>query len=452
LQIKRHLPPVLLALVFVFSGAAAGHAEDLLAIYRQAVAVSPVLARSRALLEADRTARPLARADLLPQLGLATGINRSHADITGFTPLEVDESYTGNHYSVSLTQPLFNGPAYTSLNAAEAQARAGEAGLLAAGQQLMLQVADAYFAVLQARADVMVARTQQELLKRTLDQAEAFLKVGTGDIIAVREARARCDAAVSDRVRAENELSIARQALHRLTHKPFGPLIDLGPVEPEGPRPDRAEPWVQAALDQQPEILRAREELRIARDQVTIARRGRWPRLNLDAGYSHTKGEFLPSIHRNEWAVGLNLRFPFFQGGAIAARAHQAKSLAQASSHQLDDLKDQVRLDTETAFLNLQSSVTRLNATSQARTSARTALDATRKGYQVGTRSIIDLLTVTGDFTAAERNYYVALYDHVAARIRLKAAAGVLAVKDLEAVNALLSPVGKRTGHQGKES
>jgi len=427
--------PVILSLLC----GAAGHAEDLLAIYHQAVAVNPALARAQALLEADRADRPLARSGLLPRVELAAGVSRNRADISGFGPLEVEESYTGNHYSVTLVQPLFNGPAYSSLDAAEARARAGEAAVSAAGQRLMLQVAEAYFAVLQARAQVKVARTGRDLLLRILDRAETSREVGTGDVIAVHEARARSDAAASELVRAENDLRIARLALQRLTHEPFGALADLGPVEPEGPRPDRAEEWVRAALDQQPQLLRTREELRAARDQVDIAGRARWPRLDLDAGYSHAKGEFLPSLDRDEMSAGLNLRFPLYQGGEIGARTEQARSLARASRHRLEDLQDQVRLAAETAFFNLQSSVAGLSAASQAMDSAQTSLDATREGYRVGVRSIIDLLTVTRDFTAAQRDYYVALYHHVTARIRLKAAAGVLTLADLKALNALLA-------------
>ena len=111
---------------------------------------------------------------------------------------------------------------------------------------------------------------------------------------------------------------------------------------------------------------------------------------------------------------------------------------ARASRYSLEDLRDQVRLETETAFFNLQNSVANLSAATQALTSARTSLDATREGYRVGVRSIIDLLTVVQDFTTAERNYFTALYDHVIARVRLKAAVGVLAVEDLESINSLL--------------
>ena len=440
---SRHYLATIWAFFFVTCIATGSHAENLLDIYQQAVASSPVLARSQALLEAERAGTPLARAELMPKLDLSAGISRNHVDITGYGPLQTEQSYTGNFYSVTLTQPLFNGPAYIAQDVAEAQARAGNAALLATGQQLVLQVAEAYFAVLQAQADVQVAENQKALLLKILDQAETFRRVGTGDIVAVHEAKARADAAEAGLIQAKNSQRVARQSLQRLTHQPCGELEDLGLVEPKGPRPDHVEPWVQAAFDQQPELLRARLELQAAEDRVQIARRARWPRVNLDTGYSHVKGAILPDMERDELTAGLNVRFPLYQGGEVAAKTEQARALAQASRNSLENLRDQVRLETETAFFNLQSSVANLNAASQALTSARTSLDATREGYQVGVRSIIDLLTVIQDFATVERNYFTALYEHVTARVRLKAAAGVLTVEDLEAINSLLLPGGK---------
>jgi outer membrane protein len=433
---------VFLAAVFLLATPLPGHSEDLLAVYRQAAATSPVLARARALLDADRADRPLARSGLMPRLGLAAGVRQGHADISGFGPLEVDESYTGNSYSVTLTQPVFNGPAYVALNAAGARIRAGEATVLAAGQQLILNVTEAYFDVLRARADLEVARGERDLLKSVLDQTETFREVGSGDVIAVHEARARHDAADSARVRAENTLGIARQALERLTHRPGGALEDLGPLQPRGPSPDSSEKWVQAALYNQPLLSRVREELRAARDQVEISSRARWPRIDIDAAYGHAKGEFLPSIKRDEWTVGLNLKFPIYQGGEIGARTQQAEALASAGRYELKDRQDQVKLDTATAFRQLKNSVAELQAATQALQSARVSLAATQDGYRVGVRSIIDLLTVVQDHASAQRNYFLALYSHVVDRVRLKAAAGVLSEKDVEAVNALLKDKG----------
>ncbi len=435
-----YFPMGLLTFLLVFCMTTGSHAEDLISVYHQAVASSPILATSQALLEANRAARPLARAELMPKLDIAAGISRNHTEIVGLGPFESDQSYTGNFYSVALTQPLFNGPAYIAQDVAEATVRAGQSTLQVTGQQLMLQVAEAYFSVLQAQADVNVANNKRSLLLKILDQTETFRKVGTGDIIAVHEARARADASESYLVLAKNTLRLAKQNLQSLTHQPCGQLDDLGFIEAEQPKPNQIESWVQAAFIQQPRLHRARQEVQAAQQQAIIASRARWPRLDLDVRFSHAKGELLPEMERDEMTAALKMRFPLYQGGEIEAKTWQARSLARASRSSLEDLQDQVRLRTETAFFNLQNSVALLNAASQALRSAQTSLDANREGYQVGVRSVIDLLSAVQDFTTVQRNYYVSLYNHVTARVRLKAAAGVLAVEDLESLNTLLLP------------
>jgi outer membrane protein len=72
------------------------------------------------------------------------------------------------------------------------------------------------------------------------------------------------------------------------------------------------------------------------------------------------------------------------------------------------------------------------------KSSAKVSMDGTRKGYEIGSRSIIDLLTATTNYAAAQRNYYLALYTQLVARTQLKAAAGVLTPADIEAINTLL--------------
>ena len=100
-----------------------------------------------------------------------------------------------------------------------------------------------------------------------------------------------------------------------------------------------------------------------------------------------------------------------------------------------------MRLDTESAFLTLKDSVAQLGASVKAVESAQISMEATQKGYEVGTRSIIDLLDSVQNLASARRNYTLTLYTQVLARAELKASAGVITVKDVEAVNTLLLPV-----------
>jgi len=386
--------------------------------------------------------KPLARSALLPHLGAAASVGDNTARITGFGA-PISTGYLSNSYSVSLTQAVFNGQAFTALKQADSRIQASEAALAYTEQQLALQVTTAYFNVLQAQAQDRVAEKQEKLLDSIYRQTQANLQVGTGDIIAVREAQARLDAAKADVIKARNAVAVAQRSLQRLTHHPVGILEDLGRFEAMGPQPDQTQPWVDMALKSQPLLHQAEAQLRTAQEQVECNRRERWPKINLQGIASHTLGSPFPGVDFNQIGASLNLSMPLYEGGSISAAVQQSQAQAQASVDNLADLRDEVTLNTQTAFLNLQDSVAQLHAAKETVASAKVSLEGTRKGYEVGTRSIIDLLNTATDYIRAEQDYNVALYNQVVARVQLKAAAGVLTAADLESINALLSKDGR---------
>jgi outer membrane protein len=426
-------------------------AEDLLAVYRQAASTNPVLGKARSQLQAEKASGSGARAALYPKVNAGAGVSHYHTDMRGFPALTVDQGYTASNYSVTLIQPVVNGQDWAAVRASESRIGAAESAVLAVEQDLILRVSEAYFGVLRARADERVAAGQRDLLKKILDQAEAFLKVGTGDIVSVREAKARFDGADSDLINARNAVRIAEQALVRLTHGPVGELDDLGNIRPQGPVPDEIAPWIKMAFESQPLLLQAQKQLQVSLDQVEIARRARWPRLNLDAGYGYAKGQLLPEIKRTDIWAGLALVLPIYEGGGISAGIREAKALASASRYGVEDLRDQIRFDAESSFLTLKDSVAQLGAATQAEESARISMEATRKGYEVGTHSITDLLDSVQNYTNMRHNKIIVLYNHILARIRLKKAAGVVNIKDVEDVNSLLTVRPTEGADKGKE-
>ncbi len=422
------------------------YAEDLLSVYEQAVKTDPLLAAAEARLEAYKAARPLARSALLPNLTVGAGVARRRTHIMGFEKAASKECYWGNQYSVTLKQPIFDGQAYAKLKVAQAGIMAGKAALISARQDLILRVTRAYFGVLKAEAKARVTKSEQDFLKRILDQTQAFLKVGTGDITAVQEAQARVDMAEAELIKADNAVRVSRRRLELITHEPVGSVSDVGPFLPKGPNPDKMDLWVQSALLNQPLLEQARKKLEMAKDRVKVARRERWPRLDMQAEAGYLKGSFVPEVKRRDMEAGLVLSFPLYLGGSIGAKTRQAEAESLVTQHQLERLRDQVKLDTESAFLNLRESVAQLNAAIQAVNSAKISMKSTNKGYLLGTRTVIDTLDTTQNYRDARLRYLSALYDHLVARVELKGAAGILSVQDIMAINSLLE-----TGRRAKK-
>ena len=413
-------------------------AEDLLTLYGSAEKKNPALAAARARLEAAGALKPLARAGLMPSLVGQAGYSRYEKRISGMTPRDIDKSYWGDSYSVSLTQPIFNAQALADLDIAEKEILAAEAQVLSAEQELMYQVASAYFTVLLRRSELNVAEKRLELYSTALQRAQLALETGTGDVISVREARAARDRARSSLLAAKTALSVAREELRVLVHRDFDDLEDLGGLNPSGPDPDRVDAWIEAALKGQPLLVTARNRKEASERRVDYERRARWPRLDLRADASYTDGSFLPDVIYRDIHGGVFVTVPFYLGGSIGAKTRRARAEALAARHQVEDLEDAVTVQTRRAFLALKDSVARLEAARAALDSAATSLEATSQGLEVGTRTIVDLLAMTEQYLSAEKEYHRARYEHVISRLALKKAAGALTVRDLEAVNGML--------------
>ncbi len=411
-------------------------AEDLLDVFRQAARTDPILAREKDLFNANSAGISVARWALGPKMQAYGGAGVASLNLSYGNIFSLATGTTAEYYSVLLTQPLLDGQSIAALRVAKSTAQAQHAMVLYQQQQLILRVVQGYLTILQAEANQRVAVEQRELFESTWKQASAFLAVGRGDIIATSEAKARFDASLSTLTTTTNAVAIARKALERITHRSVGKLADVGPLEPLGPLPDNIDIWTKTAVDNQPLLHQARSLLTAAVEQIEQNRRAQWPVLSV-VGSSAALGVNAAPLNIQSEAGFLTLSVPFFDG-QIGARVKQAKAQARASQRYLDNTVDQVKLDTEEAFLNLESSVPQLQSSVTAVASAKTSLEGTRKGYEIGTRSIVDLLTVITDYASARRDYYTALYGHLLDRVQLKGAAGVLTLEDVRALNELL--------------
>lgn len=429
------------ALLFTVIPACRAQNQDLRTTWQQAVATSPVIARAHAQLRAQRAGRIIARSALLPHLaaGASGGMNTAH--VTGFGSEPISTGYHSDLFSATLTAPIFDGQSLIAMKESDSRIQASEAALTYEEQNLELAVTEAYFGVLRAQANERVARQQEKLFLSIYREMQAKLRVGTGDIISVREVEAQLDAAKSDLIVASSAVTIAKDQLQQLTHHAVGTLKDIKTLKPMGPHPGTPGPWIAEALHNQPLLHQARAEWKESRQQVEFARRALWPTLSLSGVAQHSSGALLPPLVVNQAGASLNLSIPIYQGGSIRADVQQSRALSNASRERLRVIQDRIRLDTQIAFLQLQNSMDQFHAAKQAVRSAQTSLDATRSGFEIGSRSIIDLLTATTQLASAQRNYYLALYTQLVARVQLKAAAGVLSAQDIQAINTLLSAV-----------
>lgn len=416
-------------------------AADLIELFNKAQEVDPNVASAERELAITRYQEDQARAGLMPRLtGQASKewIDQEEENSAvaqgGTRSLDFDQTT----YGVTLTQPLFSGGrTWVAMDIAEQAQQKAQSGLSAARQELIVQVAEAYFGVLDAKEEVELAQRERRRVSEHLERAQAQYDVGTGDITGVREAEARRDQAQTRLIRARNGLRTARQRLRREIRQEVPALQGVDSVTLQQPQPADAEQWVQRALAENPQLDQLRQDQAIARKNAELAHRERWPELSAQASYNEQEGGSFASETTTQ-TYGVHLSWPIYQGGAVSAEAAMEHERAAQARLQLDDQQEGVRLDTVQAFSDLETAIEEVKSLRAEVNSAETQLEAVRTGFEVGRRTSLDVLDAQQVYFDALRNLASARHGYLLARLQLKAATGVLTPDDVRHINAQL--------------
>ncbi len=445
-------------------------AEDLMQIYQQAHSSDPTLAIAESTKNAVDEDIPIARAPLLPQIAASLAYLRDDnnsrslspqlvtttADQVGnyvLTPVDGVNNTRSRPAQATVSQSLFNWGNIERLRQARETAASSDSDYDTAAQDLMVRTATAYFGVLTAEDQLKFAQLNEKSLLKQLDQAEQRYEVGLSAITDVHVARAQHDAAVAQVITAQNSVDTARESLVQITGKDFGDLKKLREQLPlERPQPDQVQAWVDLANTSSPQIASKQHALGAAEHNVGAFRAGHYPTLSASLvrtdtpswGNSQTfvfgqnTGKFNTNGLVGDTTIGVTLAVPIFSGGLVTAQTRQA-------AFQRDTAQDELELTRRTVFANTRNSyraviagISEVEATRQAVVSAQSGLDATQAGFEVGTKTILDVLTSQSTLLNAQSAYSQARHQFVLSGLQLKDSAGVLLVKDMEAVNALL--------------
>ncbi|KAF0284973.1 type I secretion protein TolC [Spiribacter sp. SSL99] len=410
------------------------NAESLTSIYEQARTSDPQFQQAIA----DRNARE----ELLPQaqagLKLDVALSSTYDAIDN---RETDDQFQQLTYGVSLTQPLYRYSQSQAVDRADAQVSQARAEFDFARQELILRVAERYFAVLDAREALDAAEANLDAIRRQLDQAEQRFEVGVIARTDVEEARARADLAQAERLQAEDDLESRREELRELTDRAPEQLDAVrAEVSLTAPEPEDPATWREQAEEENRQLAAARFAAEAAMEGVDVQRGGRLPTADLVAGYNRSRNYNNDGIERetNQLSAGVELNFPLYQGGEVSSNVREAQFRYTEAREALEETRRTVGRNAADAYRGVQTALERVRALDQARVSTRSALEATEAGFEVGTRTIVDVLNAQRELFNAERDYEQARNAYLVNTLRLRQAAGTLTEADLERVNDLL--------------
>lgn len=422
------MKPLVPALVLALAAATAARADDLLQVWAQARTADPVLRQAAALSGAQEATAREARAALLPQWTVQASEQRE----TG-----------GNRWNTttsSISQALVDLAALREWDASRSQASAQAARLVAAEQGARQRVAEAYFGLLSAEAQLATARANEEAFDRQVNEAEVRFKSGLSAQVEADQSRAYRELARSGTLAAELALADAREALAQLTGTTAPALQPLRQQLSAQPLPDDVEAWATRALQANPELRALQLDVQAGEQRIAGARAGHLPVLSIGVDTTRQRGDGVPlsDASRTPTQVALRLTVPLFAGGAVAAAADRAGFQRDAAREQLEAGRRAVLREVRAEYLTVGQGEVQLRSAQVAVEAAERALSATRTGLTLGTRSTTDLLLAIQTLAAAQNAQTQARHHHVLALLALHQAAGSLGDTELAAVNALL--------------
>lgn len=430
---KKMLLPLLLGPLL---GVSSVNGENLAQVYELALRHDPQLRAALATRDSALEAKPQAESRLLPSINLSSSANLIRSDVHSSASGSSLNHYKTASLALNLSQSVYRKEYGIQLDQAGKQVAQAEVVYAAEEQDLILRVAQAYFNVLSAQDTLEFAKAENAAIARQLDQSKQRFEVGLIAITDVHEAQAAFDQSRADLIQAENVLDNAWEAQQEIILQSVNQLAPLAadlPLNP--PSPQNPEQWAETAQTQNLGLQAAQFGVEIARMNIDVQDSGDSPTLDIVGSHALNLSSSDTGTDAQTTTVGLQLNVPLYTGGAVNSRTRQARFDYAAIQQNLDKQRRSVNRTVRDAYRGVMSSISTVEALKASTLSAQSALEATEAGFEVGTRTMVDVLNAQRDLYRARSNYSKVRYDFILSGLQLKQATGTLSKEDLTQVN-----------------
>ena len=417
--------------------------EDLKDIYELVLINDPAFKAVEATYRAGKEYKIQGRAGLLPSIDVSGS--------TGWNEYRLEEQlldeYNSNNYSVGLQQPLFRLDRWFQFRQGKALSDSAAEEFAYQQQETIVRVSTTYFNVLYARDSLEASKAEQEAIGRQRDQAKKRFEVGLASITEVQDTQAAYDLSTVRRIAAEAQLDSSKESLSAIIG---GTLPLLSPLsktyETPPPTPMERDSWVKLALENNFQLKASRLNAIAAKNSARASGSAHLPKIDIvgrATRSSSRQGKFggfiqnpLYDLESDNRQYQIRVSLPLFAGGAISSSRRQAYAQYDRAKEQSFLTERNVIKEVRSNHFNVQTQSANVTARKQALKSAESALEATRIGYEVGTRNVVDLLQSERGLYAAQRDYAKSRYDYVISVLRLKLSVGSLSPEDLFTISS----------------
>lgn len=412
--------------------------QDLLETYQLAKANDPEFKSSDINKLATAEIKSQSIAQMLPNLSFSANSSRNRLESTSFLGTTL-QHYWDSKLGINLKQPVFHWDHWVQLDQADNKIAQAEAQFQAKQQSLIRRTAEAYFNILAAQDNLEFANSEKKSIEKQLEQAKQRFDVGIIAITDVYEAQAGYDRALASEIEAANLLDNSKEALREIIGENAAELNSLQPQIPlSPPAPEDLSSWSNAAENNNFSIVAQINQAEYVRKNVELQQSKHLPTLDIVAQYSEMDTGNQYGLRGDNESFGLQLNLPLYEGGGTSSRSRQAAYEYEAAKEDLTKVKRSINRGVKDAFRGVVSSISRVKALEATSKSAAMAVEAAEAGFEVGTRTMVDVLTEQRNLFKAKSDHARSRYDYLINGIKLKEAAGSLNEEDLQQINQYL--------------
>jgi len=413
-----------------FDSSVVEYGSTLEEFFTAAIDYSPKLkiAESRLNVSSDRMR--IAKGRLLPQLSANANVSdNTFTNISNPRPT----GFTGERYSVQLSQVLFDWGAFSSRKQATLNANQSEAEYYYELALLLTDVADKYLNVLEAQDALSSIASELEAVKNQLDQIQSLYDLQLTQVTDLYQAQASLASVEAEQLRLESELRLAEVQLRSVSGIGVNELYGLK-RDVDVPNVGRnVQYWVGEARKNNQQIRALQFELESAKERISERKGAYMPRVALIAQQqdSNVGFENIPQQRTDNTFFGVNISIPIYAGGSNKAAISEARNQSNIVENQLRQLELETSELVSSSYLLAQASQELTAAAQSLVDSTSVSAEAMQQGFELGTVTNVDVLNSLRDQYQAEREFQRARYEQIKYTLILKRETGTLTSEDM---------------------
>lgn len=422
---------------------------DLMEAYQAALAQDARIRAARAARDSAVERLPQARAQLMPNVAINIGRNKNDIDRTQENALGRDVTFNEEYFSynqtLQLRQPLFRMPLFAGLRQAGFVVEDAEATLERELQDLASRVTGAYMEALLAQDALELVLKQKAVTTTQLDAARKSLQAGFGTRTDIDEAQARLDMNIAEELSARQHVEFTRRQLEILINQPVDNLMTVDtqrlPLLP--PEPADVGSWIRLAEEGSPEVRALQARVDAAKAEIAKARGGHYPTVDAVAQISKSGSENVtsPRSSYTNHLIGLQVNIPLFAGGYVNSTVRQAIAEQVRAEENLEATRRDLAVRVHREHRGVTEGVLKVRALDQAVRSAQQLVTSSKRSFEAGSRTMVDVLNAEAQLQTALRDLAEARYLYLMSRVRLRALVGMDREHNIGEINGWLGAI-----------